>query len=251
VIGADPAYGSSDEADRFCAQVFKVYSDGMDQVAEFCTPMIKAYQFAWVLAHLAGAYSNARLLLELNGPGEAVFTEFRNLKNMLQQGMLTNASDDPALRNILGNVKNYMYKRVDSFGGASAYHWKTNLQNKLVIFNQFRDGFTLNQIRLKSFPLLEEMQTIVQQGLSVRGDGNSKDDRVMAAALATRAWIDGERPRLQSQGTTREVVSKRGVVSRNDVASEHMQMIVKDHFSQLQVQREQIMRTARNAHRVW
>jgi hypothetical protein len=95
------------------------------------------------------------------------------------------------------------------------------------------------------------MQTIVQQGLSVRGDGNSKDDRVMAAALATRAWIDGERPRLQSQGTTREVVSKRGVVSRNDVASEHMQMIVKDHFSQLQVQREQIMRTARNAHRVW
>ena len=251
VIGADPAYGSSDEADRFCAQVFKVYSDGMDQVAEFCTPMIKAYQFAWVLAHLAGAYSNARLLLELNGPGEAVFTEFRNLKNMLQQGMLTNASDDPSLRNILGNVKNYMYKRVDSFGGASAYHWKTNLQNKLVIFNQLRDGFTLNQIRLKSFPLLEEMQTIVQQGLSVRGDGNSKDDRVMAAALATRAWIDGERPRLQTQGTTREVVSKRGVVSRNDVASEHMQMIVKDHFSQLQAQREQIMRTARNAHRVW
>lgn len=251
VIGADPAYGSSDEADRFCAQVFKVYADGMDQVAEFCTPMIKAYQFAWVLAHLAGAYSNARLLLELNGPGEAVFTEFRNLKTLMQQGLLTNTSDDPSLRNVLGNVKNYMYKRVDSFGGASAYHWKTNLQNKLVIFNQFRDGFTLNQIRLKSFPLLEEMLTIVQEGLSVRGDGNAKDDRVMAAALATRAWIDGERPRMQSQGATRDVIAKRGVVSRSDVASEHMQMIVKDHFAQLQAQREQVMRAARNAHRVW
>ena len=56
VIGADPAYGSSDWADRFCIQVFRCYADGLDQVAEFATHEMNTYQFAWVIAHLAGAY---------------------------------------------------------------------------------------------------------------------------------------------------------------------------------------------------
>jgi hypothetical protein len=58
VIGADPAYGSSDWADRFCIQIFRCYADGLDQVAEFATSELNTYQFAWVIAHLAGAYKN-------------------------------------------------------------------------------------------------------------------------------------------------------------------------------------------------
>ena len=80
VIGADPAYGSSDWADRFCIQVFRVYADGMEQVAEFATSEMNTYQFAWVIAHLAGAYKNSTLNLEVNGPGQAVINEIRNLK---------------------------------------------------------------------------------------------------------------------------------------------------------------------------
>jgi hypothetical protein len=80
VIGADPAYGSSDWADRFCIQVYRVYADGLEQVATFATSELNTYQFAWVIAHLAGAYKNSTLNLEVNGPGQAVINELRNLK---------------------------------------------------------------------------------------------------------------------------------------------------------------------------
>jgi hypothetical protein len=43
VIGADPAYGSSDWADRFCVQVYRCYADGLDQVAEFCTSELNTF----------------------------------------------------------------------------------------------------------------------------------------------------------------------------------------------------------------
>jgi hypothetical protein len=82
VIGADPAYGSSDWADRFCIQVFRCYADGLDQVAEFATSEMNTYQFAWVIAHLGGAYKNSTLNLEINGPGQAVINELKNLKRM-------------------------------------------------------------------------------------------------------------------------------------------------------------------------
>ena len=68
VIGADPAFGSNEDSDRFAAQVLRCYADGLDQVAEFTTTRIVDYQFAWALAHLCGAYGNARLLIELNRP---------------------------------------------------------------------------------------------------------------------------------------------------------------------------------------
>jgi hypothetical protein len=207
VIGADPAYGSGDSADRFCAQVFRAYADGLDQVAEFVTPNIKTYQFAWIIAHLAGTYSNARLLLELNGPGEAVLVEFRNLASMLNNGMIRNpeGEDGNNLKNVLKNVKTYMYSRQDVFSGSVAPHWRTTPQNKAVVLNQFRDTFTLGQMELRSVDLLEEMRKMVQNGFEIKGEGNAKDDRVIATALVVRAWMDGERKRLQQQGRTREV----------------------------------------------
>ena len=88
VIGADPAFGSSDEADRYVIQVLRCYADGVDQVAEFCVTQMATYQFAWVLAHICGAYANARYLLEITGPGEAVWNEFRNLKLLIEGGYM-------------------------------------------------------------------------------------------------------------------------------------------------------------------
>src|ERR1700690_1001677 len=40
-IGADPAYGSSDWADRFAIEVFRCYADRVVQVAEITTPNLK------------------------------------------------------------------------------------------------------------------------------------------------------------------------------------------------------------------
>jgi len=249
VIGADPAYGSSDEADRYVAQIFRVYADGMDQVAEFASPSIKTYQFSWIVAHLAGLYGNARLLLELNGPGEAVFTEFRHLQTQLTQGLIVPPDDKKGLRNVLLNVRNYLYSRADSMGGGVAYHWRTTLNNKAVIFNQFRDGFAMGQIRLKSLELLEEMRKIVQDGLSIKGEGSAKDDRVMAAALSTRAWIDGERKRMESNGLTRAAEREAKNWTQEDMTRVFTGNVVADFLRRQQMGRDHAARMARRGKR--
>ena len=250
VIGADPAYGSSDDADRYCAQIFRVYADGMDQVAEFVSPTVRTYQFTWIIAHLAGLYANAKLILEINGPGEAVLTEFRNLRTQLQTGMLNGTKEEKqGVKNVLLNVRNYLYTRADSLGGGGALHWKTTGQNKLVIFNQLRDGFSLGQIRVRSLECLEEMKKIVQDGITIKGEGSAKDDRVMAAALATRAWIDGERKTLQAQGKTREAEAAARDMSHLDMNQVFTSNLVADFLNRQRMQREHSARIARTRNR--
>jgi hypothetical protein len=251
VIGADPAYGSSDEADRFCAQVFRVYADGMDQVAEFISPTIKTYQFTWIIAHLAGLYANARLILEINGPGEAVLTEFRNLKTQLSAGLITPKDENQNIRNVLLNVRNYLYTRADSMGGGAQLHWKTTATNKLVIFNQFRDGFSIGQIRIRSVECLEEMKKIVQDGISIKGEGSAKDDRVMACALATRGWIDGERKHLQAQGKTRKAEAEAKDLSHVDMNKIFTSNIIADFLNRQRIQREHSARMQRKTNKGW
>jgi hypothetical protein len=116
VIGADPAYGSSDWADRFCIQVFRCYADGLDQVAEFCTSELNTFQFAWVIAYLAGAYRNSTLNLEVNGPGQAVINELKNLK---RQASAMPEREGRAMFDVLGNMQHYLWRRNDSMGGMS------------------------------------------------------------------------------------------------------------------------------------
>ena len=116
VIGADPAYGSSDWADRFCIQVFRCYSDGMEQVAEFATSEMNTYQFAWVIAHLAGAYKNSTLNLEVNGPGQAVLNEIKNLRR--QAASMGNKMGKD-LMDVFGSMSNYIWRRNDTMGGIS------------------------------------------------------------------------------------------------------------------------------------
>ena len=111
VIGADPAYGSSDWADRFCIQVFRCYANGLDQVAEFTTSELNTYQFAWVIAHLAGAYKNSTLNLEVNGPGQAVINEIRNLKRMASA---MGGPQGHGLMDVLGSMQNYIWRRNDT-----------------------------------------------------------------------------------------------------------------------------------------
>jgi len=203
VIGADPAYGSSDWADRFCIQVYRCYANGLDQVAEFATSEMNTYQFAWVIAHLAGAYKNSTLNLEINGPGQAVINEIRTLKRMAVSMNNKMGSD---LMDVLGNMSNYLWRRNDSLGGPSmSIGFLTTSSTKERMLAYMKDFFEREMMNVMSMDLLEEMKTIVREDGFIGAPGRAKDDRVIASALAVVAFAEQVQPRLIAARITREV----------------------------------------------
>jgi hypothetical protein len=194
VIGADPSYGSSDYADRFCVQVYRCYADGLDQVAEFCTSELNTYQFAWVIAHLAGAYRNSTLNLEVNGPGQAVINELRNLK---RQASAIQGSQRKDLMNVLGHMSHYIWRRNDTLGGTSnSIGWMTTSASKERMMSYFKDYFERGLMNIASMDLVEEMKSIVRDGGTIAAYGRGKDDRVMATAMACAAYAEQISPKL-------------------------------------------------------
>ena len=203
VIGADPAYGSSDWADRFCIQVFRCYADGMDQVAEFATSELNTYQFAWVIAHLAGAYKNSTLNLEVNGPGQAVINEIRNLKRMASS---MGGPVGHGLMDVLGSMQNYIWRRNDTLGGLSnSIGFLTTSATKERMLNYMKDYFEREMMGVYSMELLEEMKSIVRDNGFLGAPGRAKDDRVIAAALAVVCFAEQVQPRLYAHKITRNV----------------------------------------------
>ena len=203
VIGADPAYGSSDWADRFCIQVFRVYADGLDQVAEFATSELNTYQFAWVIAHLAGAYKNSTLNLEVNGPGQAVINELRNLKRLAAAIQGPMAKD---MMDVLGSMQNYIWRRNDTMGGLSnSIGFLTTSSSKERMLSYMKDYFERGMMGIFSMDTLEEMKGIVREDGFIGAPGRGKDDRVIAAALATIAWAEQVQPRLIGMRLSKEM----------------------------------------------
>jgi hypothetical protein len=202
VIGADPAYGSSDWADRFCIQVYRCYADGMDQVAEFCTSELNTFQFAWVICYLAGAYKNSTLNLEVNGPGQAVINEMKNLK---RQATALGGREARALHDVLGNMQHYLWRRNDTMGGISnSIGWVTTHSSKERMLNYFKDYFERTMLKVCSVDLLDEMKGIVRDQGSIAAYGRGKDDRVIATALACAAFAEQVQPRLIANRVTRQ-----------------------------------------------
>ena len=203
VIGADPAYGSSDWADRFCIQVYRCYADGLDQVAEFATSEMNTYQFAWVIAHLAGAYKNSTLNLEVNGPGQAVIKEIRNLKRM---AVSLGGAMGHGLMDVLGSMTNYIWRRNDTLGGLSnSIGYLTTTNSKERMLQYMKDYFERQMIKIRSMDTLEEMKGIVREGSFLGAPGRGKDDRVIATALACVAYAEQIQPRLIAQKITRQI----------------------------------------------
>ena len=201
VIGADPAYGSSDWADRFCLQVYRCYADGLEQVAEFATSELNTYQFAWVIAHIAGAYKNSTLNLEVNGPGQAVLNE---LKNLRRQASALGGQAGASLLNVLGSMSSYIWRRNDNMGGISnSVGWLTTSTSKERMLSYMKDNFERGLMHVYSMDLLEEMKTIVREDGSIQASGRNKDDRVIASALAVAAYEEQVKPRLIAQRITR------------------------------------------------
>jgi hypothetical protein len=203
VIGADPAYGSSDWADRFCVQVFRCYSDGLEQVAEFATSELNTYQFAWVISHLAGAYKNSTLNLEVNGPGQAVLNEIKNLRR--QAASMGNAMGK-SLMDVYGSMSNYIWRRNDTMGGLSnSLGWLTTQATKERMMNYTKDLFERGMLDVYSVDTIEEMKTIIRDGASIEASGRNKDDRVMAMALACAAYSEQVQPQLIQRKLSRKV----------------------------------------------
>ena len=217
VIGADPAYGSSDWADRFCIQVYRCYADGMDQVAEFATSELNTYQFAWVICYIAGAYKNSTLNLEVNGPGQAVINEMRNLKRVAAN-MGTQRGND--LFNVLSHMQTYLWRRNDSLGGVTnSIGWITTSATKERMLNYFKDYFERGMLNVYSMELLDEMKSVVRDGGTIAAYGRNKDDRVMATGLACAAYAEQVQPRLIQSRVTRaqQETEERIVASGNPV----------------------------------
>ena len=217
VIGADPAYGSSDWADRFCIQVFRVYANGLDQVAEFATSEMNTYQFAWVIAHLAGAYKNSTLNLEVNGPGQAVINELRTLRRMAASMGNSMGKD---LMDVLGNMQNYLWRRNDNLGGpGNSLGYLTTSSTKERMLAYYKDYFERGMMNVLSMDLLEEMKTIVREDGFIGAPGRAKDDRVIAAALACVAFAEQVQPRLIAAKLTREVSAMKEMRSAEELST--------------------------------
>jgi len=196
VMGCDPAYGTSDTADRSVISVFRCFADRAYQVAEFCTPTISTYECAWTLCHLAGLYDNTMVILEISGPGAAVFQEMNSLKIQM-------ARAGGELSTTLLRMKHYLYRRVDSVtGGGLAYQWRMSRDLKWAIMAGFKDSFELHRAIINSLACLEEMKTITVQDGIIEAAGKGKDDRVMAAGMAIRAWKQSLQPGLIANGMT-------------------------------------------------
>ena len=197
VLGADPAYGSSEDADSFVCSVWRVWADNAQQVAEFSDVNMTTAQFAWVIAYLAGAYSPCTYNLEINGPGQAVLNELQNMRKERVVGL---PESRPILKDVMKSMREFMYRKYDSvYGSAGALHTQTTFQMKERMMNNMRDYIERNMATISSKELLEEMKSIVREGGSApSASSNAHDDRVIAAALALLAWNDQVRTRLMT-----------------------------------------------------
>jgi hypothetical protein len=202
VIAGDPAFGANESSNQSCVQVLKCFADGVEQVAEFCTTDCTTYAFAWVLAHLAGAYRDSIAILEINGPGRTVWDEFQRIQQTA--GYMTSSPTNGGLLEVVGNIRNYLYHRSDSLSGNYAYHWKMSNELKESIMNKFRDCYERGILLIRSEALLEEMKTIVNaDGTIGAGSSRQRDDRAIAMALAIQAYQDGALPDLYERRWTK------------------------------------------------
>jgi hypothetical protein len=199
VIGCDPAYGSSDSADRTAIEVFRCFADKLVQVAEFNSPIVSTYQCAWILCHIAGYYRDVMVNLEISGPGQAVFQEMNALRQFAAGSQQEGYA---ALKDCLGSMRHFLYRRTDALRGDLAFQWRTTSESKTAMLNGFKDSFELRRCILKSMMALDEMKSITMEDGSIQAEGRGKDDRVMACGLAHEAWKRWVQDKLRSQGIT-------------------------------------------------
>ena len=247
VLSADPAFGENENNDRSSLQVLRCYADGCDQVAEYAYSLISTKHLAHVMAGIMAWYGNEPMsemyyILEINGPGGAVLQELKSLKFQIENGYAP--MEEQGIKNIFRNVKQYIYSRPDSMsGGGSAWHWKTQVSTKVMIMEELRGFVSNGQLRIRSHDLIEEMKTVARDGDSIAAEGNMKDDRVLAAAMAVHYWDSKIRRNLILQKRTREaeLVKKRlSTIDQTTLFNQNMMSAFMGQKQQSRVQAERL-----------
>jgi len=224
VIGVDPAYGRNDWGDRHSISCWRCYADKLVQVAEYADNNVETRQCAWVTAHLAGAYRNCMVNIELGGPGRAVFTTLQDLRNQLRAELYSKNVEELEWTDAMEMARYYLYHRPDSMTSGYAYHTQASHQITHEMLNKMRDAYSSNMLLIRSAPLIEEMLVVVQDGAHIGAPNRTKDDRVFAAALAHKAWDDWIKTPMIHNGYTYEMATKKekGELSEGAVIIDRM-----------------------------
>lgn len=226
VIGCDPAYGSSAEADHSVISVFRCYADRLVQVAEYSTPSASTYQCAWVLCYLAGYYRDVMVNLEITGPGTAVFQEMTNLRT---ETMSYKQAENAELKDCLSNMKNFLYRKPDSLSGSVVNQWRTSFDLKRTLLNRYKDMMDREMISIRSMSCLDEhRKMVVGEGGGINASGRNKDDKIMAAALASYAWTEWVMPQMKANGHTYDYVQVIEQKGGEDMVSVLFKKFLKD-----------------------
>ena len=206
VIGGDPSGGGGGDANDHAIEVFRCYADRLVQVAEFQSNKPLTYQFAWVLSHLAGAYKDHLANIEVSGVGAAVLPEVRNLRQLAERGILQADPGTESILNMIGSVRWFLYKRADTLGGAgNVIAWKTNQDNKSMVYSALRDSIMLRRIEFRSIRLVQELQAVVEEEggwIGAGPDTGENDDLVSATVLAHHTWTEWRRAGLIARKMT-------------------------------------------------
>lgn len=194
-IGGDPAYGSSENSDRYVAQVFRCWANRFEQVAELCVTDMSTDTFAWVICYLCGCYQPCVYNLEVNGPGKAVISEIDRLKKMA--GVALHPWQSKTMLDVVRYMREFLYVKVDSISKRpQGVHTLTTSNEKDGYMSSLKSGFERGMVVPHSRLLLDEMKSIIRDGVWIGADGNGKDDRVIGTALAYKAWMEQLRTRL-------------------------------------------------------
>jgi hypothetical protein len=213
VVAADPAFGSHEDNDRSAIQVLRCYADGCDQVAEYAWPLVSTRSFAWIILAIAAHYatpmgSEVYLMLELNGPGMAVWDEIDSTRRHINAGYQPREMAEKGLPNLFYNVRNYLYSRPDSLSAGKALMWKTSPSGgpsgKVRVMERLRDFTDNGMLKIRSKETLEEMRSVTREGDTIAAQGTNKDDRVMSLALGIRCWEERVRRTMSVAQRTRE-----------------------------------------------
>lgn len=198
VLGADPAYGSSEWADQFAIQVMRCFADRIVQVAQYSSTDINEQNFAWIIAHLAGSYNPCMVILEMMGPGGAVFNELQNIKRYA--GPRTPANKN--LYDVIGKQRDYLWRKPDSVFGGLSYQWQTNQKEKLRMMSTFRSYFERDMIEVNAPDCIAQFRHIRRDGDSIGGEGRAKDDLAISLGIAIMGWSDWIRREMEAGNRT-------------------------------------------------
>ena len=186
VVSGDPAYGASVDSDRFCAQVWRADGRRLVQVAEFVNVVMNTKHFAWVLSHLAGVYRNAFLICELTGPGYHVWQEMQDLQTY---GWGTANPSSPQVTDLIQGIQHYLWRRADSMRPQWSFQWQSTPRYREALMHQFRSELESGSLVIRSQALVQECRDLRNEDGDIRAHGRAKDDRALAAAMATEAWL--------------------------------------------------------------